>query len=203
MYKKIKDSIEKKKSIEEPKIINDNFYKCNIKNINIIVSDANSNLDNYNNTMRNNTLLNENCISKNINISKEKFRKNTIELNNQIFYKRQTKKVENTYKTKTIDSFNQTKNFLTKTKNIQSMDLTNINSEINKNYIRLLNHLTTKKLKPQKYKTLIERSKTKESEKNSINSNVKYKNKFNLKLDNYLQNIKKNNFKKRLFSELI
>ena len=201
LYKKIKDSIEKKKSIEEPKIINDNFYKCNIKNINIIVSDANSNLDNYNNTMRNNTLLNENCISKNINIAKEKIRKNTIELSNQIFYKRQTKKVENTYKTKTIDSFNQTKNFLTKTKNIQSMDLTNINSEINKNYIRLLNRLNTKKLKPQKYKTLIERSKTKESEKNSINSNVKYKNKFNLKLDNYLQNMKKNNFKKRLFSD--
>jgi hypothetical protein len=200
LYKKIKDSIEKKKSIEEPKIINDNFYKCNIKNINIIVSDANSNLDSYNNTMRNNTLLNENCISKNINISKEKIRQNTIELNNQIFYKRQTKKVENTYKTKTIDSFNQTKNFLTKTKNIQSMDLTNINSEINKNYIRLLNRLNIKKLKPQKYKTLIERSKTKESEKNSINSNVKYKNKFNLKLDNYLQNMKKNNFKKRLFS---
>ena len=201
LYKKITGSIEKKKSIEEPKIINDNFYKCNIKNINIIVSDANSNLDNYNNTMRNNTLLNENCISKNINISKEKIRQNTIDYNNQIFDKRQTKKVENTYKTKTIDSFNQTKNFLTKTKNIQSMDLTNINSEINKNYIRLLNRLNIKKLKPQKYKTLIERSKTKESEKNSINSNVKYKNKFNLKLDNYLQNMKKINFKKKLFSD--
>ena len=175
LYKKIKGSIEKKKSIEEPKIINDNFYKCNIKNINIIVNDSNSNLDSYNNTMRNNTLLNENCISKNINIAKEKIRKNTIELSNQIFYKRQTKKVENTYKTKTIDSFNQTKNFLTKIKNIQSMDLTNINSEINKNYIRLLNRLNTKKLKPQKYKTITERSKTKELEKNNIKSNVNYK----------------------------
>ena len=151
--------------------------------------------------MRNNTLLNENCISKNINIAKEKIRKNTIELSNQIFYKRQTKKVENTYKTKTIDSFNQTKNFLTKTKNIQSMHLTNINSEINKNYIRLLKRLNTKKLKPQKYKTLIERSKTKESEKNIIKSNVKHKRNFNLKFDNYLQNKKNNDFKKRLFSD--
>ena len=52
----------------------------------------------------------------------------------------------------------------------------------------------TKKINPQRYKTLKERSKTKESEKNSIKSNVKYKKKFNLKLNNYLQNNKNKDY---------
>jgi len=187
LYNKIKSSIEKKKSKEEPKIRNDNFYKCNIKHINIFVGDVNPNLDSYDN----------------INISKENIRQNTIEYNNQIFDINQTKKVENNYEIKTIDSFNQTKNgnILAKTKNIQSFDLANKNSDTNKNYIRLYDYLNIKKLNPQKYKTLIERSKTKESEKNIIKSNVKYKRNFNLKFDNYLQNKKNNDFKKRLFSD--
>ena len=151
-----------------------------------------SNLDSYDNTMFNN-----------INISKENIRQNTIEYNNQIFDINQTKKVENNYEVKTIDSFNQTKNgnILAKIKNIQSFDLANKNSDTNKNYIRLYDYLNIKKLNPQKYKTLIERSKTKESEKNIIKSNVKYKRNFNLKFDNYLQNKKNNDFKKRLFSD--
>ena len=111
--------------------------------------------------------------------------------------------MENNYEVKTIDSFNQTKNgnILAKIKNIQSFDLANKNSDTNKNYIRLYDYLNIKKLNPQKYKTLIERSKTKESEKNIIKSNVKYKRNFNLKFDNYLQNKKNNDFKKRLFSD--
>ena len=139
----------------------------------------------------------------NINISKENIRQNTIEYNNQIFDLSQTKKVENNYKIKTIDSFNQTKNgnILAKIKKIQSFDLANKNSDTNKNYIRLYDYLNIKKLNPQKYKTLIERSKTKESEKNIIKSNFKYKRNFNLKFDNYLQNKKNNDFKKRLFSD--
>ena len=139
----------------------------------------------------------------NINISKEKTGQNTIEYNNQIFDISQTKKVENNCESKTINSFNQTKNgnILAKTKNIQSFDLSNKNTDTNKNYIRLYDYLNIKKLNPQKYKTLIERSKTKESEKNIIKSNVKYKRIFNLKFDNYLQNKKNNDFKKRLFSD--
>ena len=73
MYNKIKSSIEKKKSKEEPKIRNDNFYKCNIKHINIFIGDVNPNLDSCDNTMFNN-----------INISKENIRQNTIEYNNQM-----------------------------------------------------------------------------------------------------------------------
>ena len=148
-----------------------------------------------------------------INISKEKTGQNTIEYNNQIFDISQTKKVENIYESKTINSFNQTKNgnILAKIKNIQSFDLANKNSDTNKNYIRLYDYLNIKKLNPQKYKTLIERSKTKESEKNIIKSNVKYKNNFKLKLDNYSQNNKNNNYnfttintnKKKLLSDPI
>ena len=71
--------------------------------------------------------------------------------------------------------------------------------------------MNTKQINPQKYKTLKERSKTKESEKNIIKSNVKYKNNFKLKLDNYLQNNKNNNYnfttintnKKKLLSDPI
>ena len=69
--------------------------------------------------------------------------------------------------------------------------------------------MNTKKINPQKYKTLKERSKTKESEKNNIKSNVKYKKIFNLKLDNYLQNNKNHDYnfttinrnKRRIFSD--
>ena len=201
LYNKIKNSIEKEKNKKEQKSRNDDSYKFNIKNINIFVSNDNSNLQSYNNTISNNTCVNKKCITK--NISKEKIRQNTIEYNNQIFDINQTKKVENNYEIKTIDSFNQTKNgnILAKTKNIQSFDLANKNSDTNKNYIRLYDYLNIKKLNPQKYKTLIERSKTKESEKNIIKSNVKYKRNFNLKFDNYLQSKKNNDFKKRLFSD--
>ena len=88
------------------------------------------------------------------------------------------------------------------------MNLINKNSDINKDYFCFYNSLNTKKINPQKYKTLKERSKTKESEKNINKSNVKYKNNFKLKLDNYLQNNKNNNYnfttintnKKRLLS---
>ena len=184
--------MKKRKVKKNQKIRNDNFYKYNIKHINIFVGDVNPNLDSYDNTMFNN-----------INISKEKTGQNTIEYNNQIFDISQTKKVENNYEVKTIDSFNQTKNgnILTKTKNFQSINLPNKNTDIYKDYIRFDNYLNTKKPKLQKYKTLIERSKTKESEKNIIKSNVKYKRNFNLKFDNYLQSKKNNDFKKRLFSD--
>ena len=74
------------------------------------------------------------------------------------------------------------------------MDLTKQNSGMNKNYFCFYNDLNTKQINPQKYKTLKERSKTKESKKNIIKSNVKYKNNFKLKLDNYLQNNKNNDY---------
>ena len=211
LYNKIKSSIEKEKNKKEPKSNNDNSYKFNIKNINIFVRNANSNLESYNNTMPNNTYVNKKCITK--NISKEKIRQNTIENKNQIFDISQIKKVENIYKTKTINRFNLTKNiyFSYKTKNHISLDLTKQNSGINKNYFCFYNDLNTKQINPQKYKTLKERSKTKESEKNIIKSNVKYKNNFKLKLDNYSQNNKNNNYnfttintnKKKLLSDPI
>ena len=126
----------------------------------------------------NNTCVNKKCITK--NISKEKIRQNTIGNKNQIFDIRQIKKVENIYKTKTINRFNLTKNiyFSIKTKNHKSMNIINQNSDINKDYFCFYNSLNTKKINPQKYKTLKEISKTKESEKNIIKTNVKYKKNF-------------------------
>jgi len=144
--------------------------------------------------MNNNTCINKKCIIK--NISKEKIRQNTIENKNKIFDINQIKNVKYIYKTKTINRFNLTenKNFSYKTKNHKSMNLINKNSDTNKDHFCFYNSLNTKKINPQKYKTLKERSKTKESEKNIIKSNVKYKNNFKLKLDNYLQNNKNNNY---------
>ena len=104
--------------------------------------------------------------------------------------------LNNIYKTKTIIRFNLTenKNFSCETKNHKSMNLINQNSDINKDYFCFYNSLNTKKINPQKYKTLKERSKTKESEKNTTKTIVKYKNNFKLKLDNYLQNNKNNDY---------
>ena len=93
LYNKIKNSIEKEKGKKDPKSKNDDSYKFNIKNINIFVSNDNSNLESYNNTMSNNISVNKKCITK--NISKEKIRQNTIENKNQIFDISQIKKVEN------------------------------------------------------------------------------------------------------------
>ena len=50
LYNKIKNSIEKEKGKKDPKSKNDDSYKFNIKNINIFVSNDNSNLESYNNT---------------------------------------------------------------------------------------------------------------------------------------------------------
>jgi len=209
LYNKIKSSIEKEKNQKEPKSRNDDSYKFNIKNINIFVSNANSNLQSYNNTMSNNTSVNKKCITK--NILKEKVRQNTIENKNQILDISQVKNVKYIHKTKTINRFNLTKNkiFLYKKKNHISLDLTKQNSGINKNYFCFYNDLNTKQINPQKYKTLKERSKTKESEKNNIKSIVKYKKNFKLKLDNYLQNNKNQDYnftainrkERRIFSD--
>ena len=194
LYNKIKNSIEKEKGKKEPESRNGDSYKLNIKNINIFVRNANSNLESYNNTMTNNTCINKKCIIK--NISKEKIRQNTIENKNKIFEINQIKNFKHIYKTKTINRFNLTenKNFSYKTKNHKSMNLINKNSDINKDYFCFYNSLNTKKINPQKYKTLKERSKTKESEKNTTKTIVKYKNNFKLKLDNYLQNNKNNDY---------
>ena len=89
------------------------------------------------------------------------------------------------------------------------MNLINQNSDINKDHFCFYNFLNTKKINPQKYKTLKERSKTKESEKNNIKSIVKYKKNFKLKLDNYLQNNKNQDYnftainrkERRIFSD--
>ena len=175
LYKKIKSSIEKDKSKKEPNIKNGNSFKFNIKNINVFVKDVNSSSDRNNNSMRNNISLSTNRISK--NISNEKIRLNSFENRNQIFGIRQIKKMKNTYKIKTINSFNQTENriFSNRIKNVKFMSFANKKSDINKNYICLCNSFNAKTLKPQKYKTITERSKTKESEKNNIKSNVNYK----------------------------
>ena len=175
LYKKIKSSIEKDKSKKEPNIKNGNSFKFNIKNINVFVKDVNSSSDRNNNSMRNNISLSINRISK--NISNEKIRLNSFENRNQIFGIRQIKKMKNTYKIKTINSFNQTENriFSNRIKNVKFMSFANKKSDINKNYICLCNSFNAKTLKPQKYKTITERSKTKESEKNNIKSNVNYK----------------------------
>ena len=175
LYKKIKSSIEKDKSKKEPNIKNGNSFKFNIKNINVFVKDVNSSSDRNNNSMRNNISLSTNRISK--NISNEKIRLNSFENRNQIFGIRQIKKMKNTYKIKAINSFNQTENriFSNRIKNVKFMSFANKKSDINKNYICLCNSFNAKTLKPQKYKTITERSKTKESEKNNIKSNVNYK----------------------------
>jgi len=80
--------------------------------------------------------------------------------------------MKNIYKIKPINSFNQTENriFSNKIKNIKFMSFANKKLDINKEYICLCNSINAKKLKPQKYKTITERSKTKESEK--ITSNL-------------------------------
>ena len=90
LYNKIKNSIEKEKGKKEPKLRNDDYYNFNIKNINIFVSNDNSNLQSYNNTISNNTCVNKKYFTK--NISKEKIRQNTIENKNKIFEINQIKK---------------------------------------------------------------------------------------------------------------
>ena len=89
------------------------------KNINVFVKDVNSSSDRNNNSMRNNISLSTNRISK--NISNEKIRLNSFENRNQIFGIRQIKKMKNTYKIKTINSFNQTENriFSNRIKNVK------------------------------------------------------------------------------------
>ena len=95
-----------------------------------------------------------------------------------------------------INRLNLTKNkiFSYTTKNHKSMNLINQNSDIDKDYFSFYNDLNTKIINPRKYKTLKERSKTKESEKNITKSNVKYKNNFKFKLDNYLQKNKNHDY---------
>ena len=173
--RKLKALLKKIKVKTEPNIKNGNSFKFNIKNINVFVKDVNSSSDRNNNSMRNNISLSTNRISK--NISNEKIRLNSFENRNQIFGIRQIKKMKNTYKIKAINSFNQTENriFSNRIKNVKFMSFANKKSDINKNYICLCNSFNAKTLKPQKYKAITERSKTKESEKNNIKSNVNYK----------------------------
>ena len=64
LYKLVKDSIERAKSQESPKIRNNNFFKFDLKNINIILNNINSIGKNSNNK---NAYKNKNNLNKKIN----------------------------------------------------------------------------------------------------------------------------------------
>ena len=67
LYKKIKDSIEKAKSQDLPKIRNKNFFKFDLKNINIILNNINSTGENNNNqNIKKNSDTNAKLKEKNI-----------------------------------------------------------------------------------------------------------------------------------------
>jgi len=81
LYKLVKDSIERAKSQDLPKIRNNNFFKFDLKNINIILNNINSIGKNINNKNSNKNRIIHN-ISEEINI------KDNINFNKKFFEKR-------------------------------------------------------------------------------------------------------------------
>ena len=79
LYKKIKDSIEKAKSQDLPKIRNKNFFKFDLKNINIILNNINSTGENNNNQN----------IKKNSDTNTKKKKKNIFSIMNNSINKSQ------------------------------------------------------------------------------------------------------------------
>ena len=199
LYRQIKDSIEKAKSEELPSIRNNNFFKFDVNNINIILNNIDSNTKNK---MSDNALCNNKNIIKIPILHNQKkefnkklkspppiikridlFSKNSVEKIPLHFYNKINKiKDENSFKIKNtiignkinfqLNSPNNTINYTGKNK-IKFLNLNEQkkNGSINLSFSSFLNVA-----KGSVYKTLKEREKEKYLKTVNINNEIKNKN---------------------------
>ena len=166
LYKLVKDSIEKAKSQELPKIRNKNFFQFDLKNINIILNNINSigkKSNNKNSNKNKNSLNNEinkinNIFSNNLLVAKNMTKTNSINNIEKNFYTNPLKKHKMMIKNRILTDFSNT--------NINShrdkrFKFSNLNDIKKSGFLNSIPNMSINSEKKCYYKPLREREKEK------------------------------------------